>query len=59
MNSRNASKSEGSTEKHASLRGHENAANSGDCVFTHFDADVFNSCTKSAMVTVRGNRMAR
>jgi hypothetical protein len=30
-----------------------------DCVFTHFDDDVFNASTKSAMVTVRDKRMAR
>ena len=31
----------------------------GDWVFTHFDEDVFNVSTKSAMVMVRERRMAR
>jgi len=55
----NASKSVGPTENAPYPRCQAKPSSSTDCVFTHFEDDVFNSSTNSATVTVREILTAR
>jgi hypothetical protein len=54
-----ASRLAGPTEKAPYPPCHEKPFNAGDYVLSHFEEEVLNSSTRSAMVMVREMRMAR